>query len=80
MAQPNQLAIEKIFRSLKANLLADSEVLLKLKQEFKSLNGGVADTLSRAELKQTMVSLAVKRLVCKTLQILGNMQGFCWAV
>ena len=55
LAQPNQLAIEKYYKSVKANLLADGEVLLKLKKEFKSLHAGVADTLSKAELEQTVV-------------------------
>ena len=77
LAQPiNQLAIERCYKSVKANLLADGEALLKLKQEFKSLRAGVADTLSKAELEQTVGRLAVKRLVCKTLQIRRKHAGF----
>ena len=80
LPQPiNQLAIERCYKSVKANLLADGEALLKLKQEFKSLRAGVADTLSKAEFEQTVGRLAVKRLVCKTLQICRkHTQGFCW--
>ena len=77
LAQPiNQLAIERCYKSVKANLLADGEALLKLKQEFKSLHAGVADTLSKAELEQTVGRLSVKRLVCKTLQIRRKHAGF----
>ena len=79
LAQPNQLAIEKYYKSVKANLLADGEVLLKLKKEFKSLHAGVADTLSKAELEQTVGRLAVKRLVCKALQIRRKHAGFLLA-
>ena len=66
LAQPNQLAIENFYRSVKANLLADGEVLLKLKEEFKSLRAGV---LTRAELQQTVGRLAVKKT---RLQSLAN--------
>ena len=79
LAQPNQLAIEKYYKSVKANLLADGEVLVKLKEEFKSLHAGVADTLSKAGLEQTVGRLAVKRLVCKTLQIRRKHAGFLLA-
>ena len=51
----------------------------KLKEEFKSLHAGVADTLSRAELEQTVGRLSVKRLVCKALQILRKHAGFLLA-
>ena len=73
LAQPNQLSIEKFFRNVQVNILTDREVLVKLKEEFKSLHAGVADTLSRAELEQTVGRLSVKRLDCKALE---NMQGF----
>ena len=76
LAQPNQLSIEKYFRNLQVNILADREVLLKLKEEFKSLHAGVADTLSRAELEKTVGRLSVKRLVCKALQIRRKHAGF----
>ena len=79
LAQPNQLVIEKYYGSVKANLLADSEVLLKLKEEFKSLHAGVADTLSRAELEKTVGRLSVKRLVCEALQIRREYAGFLLA-
>ena len=61
------------YGSVKANLLADGEVLLKLKEEFKSLH---ADKLNRAELEQTVGRLAVKRLVCEALQIRRKYAGF----
>ena len=51
----------------------------KLKEEFKSLHAGVADTLSRAELEQTVGRLSVKRLVCKALQIRRKHAGFLLA-
>ena len=76
LAQPNQLSIEKYFRNVQVNILADREVLVKLKEEFKSLHAGVADTLSRAELEQTVGRLSVKRLVCKALQIRRKHAGF----
>ena len=76
LAQPNQLSIEKYFRNVQVNILADHEVLLKLKEEFKSLHASVADTLSRAELEKTVGRLSVKRLVCKTLQIRRKHAGF----
>ena len=76
LAQPNQLAIENFYRSVKANLLADGEVLLKLKEEFKSLRAGV---LTRAELQQTVGRLVVKKRVCKALQIRRKHVGFLLA-
>ena len=76
LALPNQLSIDKYFRNVQVNILADGEVLLKLKEEFKSLHAGVADTLSRAELEKTVCRLTVKRLVCKTLQIRRKHAGF----
>ncbi|CAI8043862.1 hypothetical protein GBAR_LOCUS24346, partial [Geodia barretti] len=79
LAQPNQLTIEQCYRSVNANLLADGKVLLKLKEEFKSLHAGVADTLSKAELEKTVGRLAVKRLVCKALQIRRKHAGFLLA-
>jgi hypothetical protein len=79
LALPNQLTIEQCYRSVNANLLADGKVLLKLKEEFKSLHAGVADTLSRAELEKTVGRLAVKRLVCKALQIRRKHAGFLLA-
>ena len=79
LAQPNQLSIEKFYRSALANLLADGEVLVKLKEEFESMHAGVADTLSRAELKQTVGRLAVRTLVCKALQIRRKHAGFLLA-
>ena len=42
LAQPNQLTIERFYRSVNANLLADGEVFNKLKEEFKSLHADVA--------------------------------------
>ncbi|CAI8022425.1 hypothetical protein GBAR_LOCUS13170, partial [Geodia barretti] len=71
--------IEQCYRSVNANLLADGKVLLKLKEEFKSLHAGVADTLSKAELEKTVGRLAVKRLVCKALQIRRKHAGFLLA-
>ena len=75
LAQPNQLLIERFFRSVLANLLADREVMFKLKEEFKSLHASVAGSLRRSELERTVGRLAVKRLVCKALQIRTNFAG-----
>ena len=59
----------KYYKGVLPNLLANNETVLKLKEEFKSLHACVADTLSKAELEKTVGRLAVKRLVCKALQI-----------
>ena len=75
LAQPNQLLIEKYVRSGLASLLADREVMLKLKEEFKSLHATVAGSLSKTKLERTVGKLAVRRLVCKALQIRRNLAG-----
>ena len=49
-------------KSVLANLLTDSEVLLKLKEEFHSLHPGRAATLSRAELEKTVGNWLLKYL------------------
>ena len=54
---------------MQANLVADSKMKVKLMNQFKSQNFGVAVTASRKDLESAVVRLAAKRLVGRSLQL-----------
>ena len=70
LAQPNQIAINKCLKSVLVNLLGDSEILFKFKEEFQSLHPDRAATLSKTDLQNTVGRLAVKKIVHKAFQII----------
>ena len=61
---------------MQATLVADSEIKIKLMNQFKSQNFGVAVTLSRKDLGSTVVGLAAKRPVGRSLQLRRKYAGF----
>ena len=76
LAQLTHLVIDKHFRCMQANLAADSEMKIKLMNQFKSEHFGGAVTLSRKDLGSAVVRLAAKRLVGRSLQLRRKYAGF----
>ena len=68
LAQPTQPVIERYYRSSQANLQDDSAIKTTLIRQFKSQHSAAAANLSRKHLSTTVVRLAAKRLVSRTLQ------------
>ena len=72
MAQPSTLVI---YRCTQASLLADTDVKTKLTKQFKSQHFCVAAKLSKKCLESTVVRLAAKRLVGRSLQLRRKYAG-----
>ena len=75
LAQPSTLAIEKYYRCTQASLLADTDTKTKLTKQFKSQHLCVAAKLGKKCLESTVVRLAAKRLVGRSLQLRRKYAG-----